>query len=90
MAHKQRNEFNPRNLRASGRMVSPGGNFVVTYGHIGRFKKAAEPHQHADATAGARAQGSVAGFKGLRPPAAGPFFFSCWLLAAGFWFLVGG
>ena len=33
----------------------------MTYGHIGRFKKAAEPHQHADATAGARAQGSVAG-----------------------------
>ena len=58
---------------AGGRVVSPGGNFVVTYGHIGRFKKAAEPHQHADATAGARAQGSVAGFKGLRPPAAGPF-----------------
>ena len=75
---------------SSGNWRSPGGNFVVTYGHIGRFKKAADPHQHADATAGARAQGSVAGFEGLRPLAAGPFCFSCWLLAAGFWFLVGG
>ena len=28
-------------------MTSPGGNVVVTYGHIGRFKKAADLHQHA-------------------------------------------